>query len=108
MWRNICPLLMFNAQSLHVSVLSPTRDLPRFIELQRSGLYNANSHKTDGSKYLKYGQIIAVHDATVTEPQLSCTVIRLNLQIADTPRKTKLMRNISVAFRVASTMSGGH
>ena len=60
---------------------------PNFIELQQSGLHDASSHENDKSEYLKYDQIIAVHDSAVTAPQLSGAVIRRNLQMADSPSK---------------------
>jgi hypothetical protein len=58
-----------------------------FVELQHSGLHDASSHENDGSKYLKHDQIVAVHDAAVTAPQVSGTVLRQNLQLADNPNK---------------------
>jgi hypothetical protein len=41
----------------------------------------------DGSKYLKFDQIVEVYDATVTAPQLSGAVFRWNLQLADSPNR---------------------
>jgi hypothetical protein len=58
-----------------------------FVELQRSGLHDASSHENDGSKYLKHDQIVALHDATVTAPQLSGTMLLQNLQFAESPNK---------------------
>ncbi len=66
---------MSNVQSLQVYVLRLVKG-PNFIELQQSGLHDASSHENDGSKYLKYDQIIAVHDAAVTVPQLSAGTCR--------------------------------
>ena len=73
--------------------------------VQRScGLHDASSHENDGSKYLKHDQIVAVHDAAVTVPQLSDTVLWRNLQLADYPHKT-LWPTISAAFSDKLTMS---
>ncbi len=44
---------------------------PDFIELQRHGLYDKDSHDNDGSKKLKYDQIVSVVGAAKTAPTLS-------------------------------------
>ncbi len=41
-----------------------------FLNIERSGLHDASSHENDSSKYLKYYQIISIHDAAVTTASL--------------------------------------
>ena len=38
---------------------------PDFIVLQRHGLHDKDSHDDDGSKKLKYDQIVSVHEAAM-------------------------------------------
>ncbi len=52
---------------------------PDFLELQRYGLHDKDSHDNDGSKKLKYEQIVSVHKAAKTAPTLSSAVLRRNL-----------------------------
>ena len=59
-----------------------------FLQIEQSGLHDASSHENDGSKYLKYDQIISIHDAAVTTPSLSGVVIRQNMLMLDSPSKT--------------------
>jgi hypothetical protein len=61
---------------------------PDFIELQRHGLHDKDSHDNDGSKKLKYDQIVSVHEAAKTAPTLSGAVLRRNLLDHDSPTKT--------------------
>ena len=46
------------------------------------------SHDEDGSKYLKYDQIISVSEAAITVPNLSGSAIRRNMLLHDSPSKT--------------------
>ncbi len=39
--------------------------------LERCGLHDVHSHEEDGSKYLKYEQIISLSEAAITAPNLS-------------------------------------
>ena len=59
-----------------------------FIELERYGLHNRNSHETDESKTLTYQQIVSVVEAAKTAPTLSGTVLRRNLMDHNSPTKT--------------------
>ena len=59
-----------------------------FIELQRHGLHDNNSHDKDDSKNLKYDQIVSVVEAVKTAPTLSGSVLRRNLLDHDSPTKT--------------------
>ena len=52
---------------------------PDFIELQRHGLHDKNSHDNDQSKTLKYAEIFLVVEAVKTAPALSGAVLRRNL-----------------------------
>ncbi len=43
-----------------------------YVELQRSeNHHQADSHAEDGSKRLKYNQMVAIREAVITAPQLS-------------------------------------
>ena len=59
-----------------------------YIELQRSGLHDRNSHDNDESKKLKYDQIVSVKEAVKTAPTLSGAVLRRNLLEHHSPSKT--------------------
>ena len=59
-----------------------------FKELQRCGLHDANSHADDGSKYLKYDQIISVSEAVVSAPTASGATLRRNMLMHGSPSKT--------------------
>ena len=61
---------------------------PDFIELQRHGLHDKDSHDNDGSKKLKYDQIVSVVEAAKTAPTLSGAVLRRNLMDHESPTKT--------------------
>ena len=50
-----------------------------FIELQRHGLHDKNSHNNDKSKTLKYAKIVSVVEAVKTAPTLSGAVLCKNL-----------------------------
>ena len=56
--------------------------------LERCGLHDVHSHEEDGSKYLKYEQIIALSEAAITAPNLSGSVIYRNMLLHDSPTKT--------------------
>ena len=58
-----------------------------FLELQRHGLHDMDSHDKDASKKLTYDQIISV-EAVKTVPTLSCAVLCRNLLDHDSPTKT--------------------
>jgi hypothetical protein len=63
------------------------RDL---IELQRCSLHDASSHENDGSKYLKYDQVVSVQDAAITVQQLSgaqAAQLRRNMQLEESQAK---------------------
>ncbi len=56
--------------------------------LERYGLHDVHSHEEDGSKYLKYDQIISLSEAAITAPNLSGSAIRRNMLLHDSPTKT--------------------
>jgi hypothetical protein len=56
--------------------------------LERCGLHDVHSHDEDGSKYLKYEQIISLSEAAITAPNLSGSAIRRNMLLHDSPSKT--------------------
>jgi hypothetical protein len=60
---------------------------PQSLELWRSGLHDIHSHENDGSKHLKYDQIISVSDAVLAAPSVSGARLRRNLCLADSPSK---------------------
>jgi hypothetical protein len=53
-----------------------------WMQLDRCGEHNANSHDEDKSKYLKHEQIVAVTDAVTIAPQQSAAQLRRNIQLA--------------------------
>jgi hypothetical protein len=55
--------------------------------LERCGLHHEHSHEEDCSKYLKYEQIISLSEAAITAPNLSCSAIRRNMLLHDSPTK---------------------
>ena len=59
-----------------------------FIELQRHGLHDTNSHEKDESKKLTCNQIVSAVEAVKTAPTLSCAVLSRNLLDHDSPTKT--------------------
>ena len=61
---------------------------PDFIELQRHGLHDRNSHDKDESKTLKYEQIVSVVEAVKTTPRHSGAVLHRNLLDHDSPTRT--------------------
>ena len=61
---------------------------PDYIELQRCGLHDKNSHDNDQSKKLTHKQIAAVVEAAKTAPTLSGSVLRRNLCDHRSPTKT--------------------
>jgi hypothetical protein len=56
--------------------------------LERCSLHDVHSHDEDGSKYLKYEQIISLSEAAITAPNLSGSAIRRNMLLHDSPSKT--------------------
>jgi hypothetical protein len=61
---------------------------PDYIELQRCGLHDKNSHDNDKSKTLKYAEIVSVIEAVKTAPTMPGSEIRRNLLDHDSPTKT--------------------
>ena len=61
---------------------------PDFVELQRCGLHDKNSHDNDRSKNLTHHQIVSVVEAAKTAPTLSGSVLRRNLMDHNSPTKT--------------------
>ena len=53
-----------------------------WMQLDRCGEHNANSHDEDKSKYLKHDQIVAVTDAVTIAQQQSAAQLRRNMQLA--------------------------
>ena len=79
---------------------------PTFIRLDKLGVHDSTSHDEDGSKFLKYQQIVAVVDAVRTAPSLSAAELRRNLQMSgpDSPGKKiapGLLRSIQNRVRTA-------
>ena len=62
-------------------------ETPTLMVLERSGMHDAHSHDNDGSKYLKYKQKLAFHEAAKIAPQLSAAKLRRNLTVCDSPEK---------------------
>ncbi len=50
-----------------------------FLQIELSGLHNASIHENDCNKYLKFYQIILIHDVAVTSPSLPGVLIRQNM-----------------------------
>ena len=61
---------------------------PDFIELQRHGLHDKESHDNDGSKKLMYDQIVSIVEAAKTAPALSGAVLCRNLMDHDSLRES--------------------
>ena len=61
---------------------------PNFIELQRCGLHDKNSHDKDKSKTLTYAEINSVVEAVKTAPTLPGSDIRRNLLDHDSLTKS--------------------
>ena len=66
----------------------PRRERRRDFILERYGLHDVHSHDEDGSKYLKYDQLISLSEAAITAPNLSSSAIRRNMLLHDSPSKT--------------------
>ena len=60
---------------------------PDFLELQRCGLHDKNSHDNDQSKTLTYAEINSVVEAVKTAPTMPGSEIRRNLLDHDSPTK---------------------
>ena len=56
--------------------------------LEQCGLHDVHSHEEEGSKYLKYDQIISLSEAAITAPNLSGSALRRNMLLHDGPTKT--------------------
>ena len=61
---------------------------PDYIELQRCGLHDKNSHDNDKSKTLTYAEINSVVEAVKTAPTMPGSEIRRNLLDHDSPTKS--------------------
>ena len=75
-----------------------------FMQLERHGEHDANSHDEDRSKYLKHEQIIAVSEAVTIVPNLSASILRRNMQMLHGPGRAigaDLLR--SIRYRVKSS-----
>jgi hypothetical protein len=62
-----------------------------YVEVQRSkNRHQADSHAEDGSKRLKYDQMVAIRKTVITVPQLSisATILCRNMTLHDSPTKT--------------------
>jgi N-acetylglucosamine-6-phosphate deacetylase len=53
---------------------------PDWIQLDRCGEHNVNSHDENNSKYLKHDPIVAVSDAVTIAPQQLAAQLQRNLQ----------------------------
>jgi hypothetical protein len=78
--------------------------------LEHCGLHNVHSHEEDGSKYLKYDQIISLSEAEITAPNLSCSALLRNILLHDSPTKTigaehsrRVMRRVRHARKTLTT-----
>jgi hypothetical protein len=58
------------------------------LMLEQCGLHDVHSHEEDGSKYLKYEQIISLSEAAITAPIFSGSAIRKNVLLHDILTKT--------------------
>jgi hypothetical protein len=67
-----------------------------FIELQRCCLLHSSSHEIDGPKYLKYDQVVSVHDTAITLQEHG--VGGQSKQTRRTVQANKLRRNFSDPF----------
>ncbi len=56
---------------------------PDWIQLERCGQHNPNSHDDDQLKFLKHEQIVAVAEAVTVAPQQSAAQLRRSLQLAE-------------------------
>jgi hypothetical protein len=50
---------------MQVYVQPPGIDWLRFYRASTMGLHDSSSHEIDGPKYLKYDQIVSVHDTAL-------------------------------------------
>ena len=80
-----------------------------YIELQRYGLHDRNSHDNDASKKLTYVQRVSVKEAAKTAPTLSSAVLRRNLSDHRSPTKTiapSLQRSVQhIVYKVRKDMT---
>jgi hypothetical protein len=73
--------------------------------LEQCCLHDLSSHEQDGSKYLKYEQIISLTEAAVTMPNLSGAVIGRNMLLHDSPSKTIGAEHKSCIMRLVRSAS---
>ncbi len=73
-----------------------------------------HSHEEDGSKYLKYEQIISLSKPAITVPNLSGAAIRRDMLLHDSPTKTigaehsrSVMRRVRHARKNSTTKQLG-
>jgi hypothetical protein len=83
-----------------------------YIELQRYGLHDRNSHDNDASKKLTYVQRVIVKEAAKTAPTLSGAALRRNLGDHDSPEKKiapSLKRSVQhIVYKVRKDMGAKH
>ena len=83
-----------------------------YIELQRYGLHDRNSHDNDASKKLTYAQRVIVKEAAKTAPTLSGAALRRNLGDHDSPEKKiapSLKRSVQhIVYKVRKDMGAKH
>jgi hypothetical protein len=73
-----CPLHHRCKYQAGIRILDSNMEGPDWIQLDRCGEHNANSHDDDQSKYLKHEQIVAVADAVTVAPQQSASQLWRN------------------------------
>ncbi len=81
---------------------------PDWMQLDRCGEHNANSHDGGKSKYLKYDQIVAISDAVTIAQQLSAAQLQRNMQLADSPSKKivpELLRSVQHWVKLSRAQS---
>ena len=83
-----------------------------YIELQRYGIHDRNSHDDDASKKLTYVQKVFIKEAAKTAPTLSGVAIRRNLGDHDSPEKKiapSLKRSVQhIVYKVRKDMGAKH
>ena len=83
-----------------------------YIELQRYGIHDRNSHDDDASKKLTYVQKVFIKEAAKTAPTLSGAAILRNLGDHDSPEKKiapSLKRSVEhIVYKVRKDMSSKH
>ena len=83
-----------------------------YIELQRYGLHDRNSHDNDASKKLTYVQRVSVKEAAKTAPTLSGAALRRNLGDHNSLTKNippSLKRSVQhIVYKVRKDMTTKH